>query len=57
MAVENVGELNPEVEIWLDKRKYYIHKIYQSQIAPDTCITIGEKILDLEEEQGVECNR
>lgn len=46
-CVENAGELDPDVEVWVGVTKAYrIGSIGQFGVIPDVTITVGEKIYD-----------
>lgn len=46
-AVQNAGECDPEVEIWVgDHKAYRIGSIGQFGLIPDLTISVGEKIYD-----------
>jgi hypothetical protein len=46
-CVENAGDYDPEVEIWVgDHKAYKVARIGQFGIIPDVTISVGEKIFD-----------
>ena len=51
-CVENAGDCDPEVEIWVgDKKAYRIGRIGQYGLIPDVTISVGEKIYDALEDR------
>lgn len=48
-AFENAEGMDVEVEVWFKKRMYRIERVGQFGLVPDVTITIGPKVLDLNE--------
>lgn len=46
-AVENAGDTDPKVEIWIGSKKAYdVGTVSQCKLIPDVVITVGEKLYD-----------